>query len=363
MIEIDDGIFLTAEVIKTIGDEVIFPDFDTNTLWKINYRQEQSEAQLICRINEVQNGNRCFSDMQIKDNSVYLIPFSADSLYQVNINTGERTLLFDFSAFKTERNYFKHAKFMSSHLIGDNLYILPGAFPAIVKYNVKDKTIKIIDEWINQDKIRDLQNGYFRKTINHNGIIIAPFCDLNAVLLLNTLKDEIKIEYLDTPNGFCSVCMYGEKMYLTPRSYGKIVVYDNNKYKSLSNDVASNMELLLWEDYVIAIPSGEGNILIIDKKERCSNELDILGSYLSATIDKDGRMIIMSKQRGKLYIFEDKEKYYEVLVKPDVVCGNICMEEYKKRFWDKYKSVKECAIMEKSYSTISDFILHLKDEY
>lgn len=290
-------IVLDSEIIKKYNDKYVIAEVDGNTIWSIDLKDNLS-LKLLTQFSGESKSKRCFGDVIIEGNKLFFVPFSATSLYCLDMDTNETSCLLDFIGIANKK-YKVNCKFMSGHIYGEYLYLMPAAFPGIVKLNLHTKQYFIIDKWIDEPAIKDLNDGYFRKTLLHDGKIYAPFCDISKMLVLDLKTDSVTLENIwNDHQGFSSVSIHNNKIYLSPRNDGEITVIDlgtSNKTK-IDKEICGNAVLCEWGTNIVSSPSASGKVYVIDDDNNYVELLNSDGGYVTSVVSDDNLIVYLSEE-------------------------------------------------------------------
>ena len=338
----------------------------TETLWKIDSDYDE-ESTLIAEIKEENGRKRCFGDIKIINEKVYLIPFSANALYCVNLIDGRYMMLYDFSKYDTNKtNYNPEAKFLSSYVYEDNIYLFPATFPGIVKFNIVDNKITVFNKWI--DELDGLNNSsaYFRRTSICNSTIIAPFCEKNACLLFELNEDKSEIIFIGQSNmGFSSVGIKNKKYYLSPRGNGCICVFntgDKTTNTIQEIEVCRNLELYNWNGKIVGIPTVDGEIIVIDECDKIQDNIcNIVDGGFSAIIDNNNHLVLLSRKYGNIYVLNEyleiiKESYLRPNREKELLLRKNYIDNWLKRCIDNKCNL----LIEESGLSIKEYLQYVE---
>lgn len=314
--------------------EVIFENFIVyhNRLWftdiKSNgfyyYDFSTEETVLICEILEEEPKGRLFGSIILEDNIVYLIPFTATSMYKINLETKDyRKITFRSYKEKSEDNHY--VKFLSAHKYENKIYMIPSTYPAIVEYDCETERMAYYDSWMQDIKrfIRFDEKSFFRKSLLIDKKIYIPLCVGNAVLIFDLeKKQQIFKEVGSKKCSFSDICYDGQEFWLLPRRTGSFVRWNERlgKYKEIKNNICTSSSepvfnaIIYFDHKIIILLSGNNKVYGID-----SDKNEIL-EYNNYTLNNDSclrhyksndMLYLFSFQSRKLYTYSESNGKFD----------------------------------------------------
>ena len=350
-------IILDSETIKDYNGKIVMTEIDGNMIWCVDYKNNYF-PRLLAQFPNEKGRKRCFGDIVSASNKIFFIPFSAASLYCLDMDEDKWTCLIDFNGL-TNRIYKTNCKFMSGHIYGEYLYLMPAAFPGIVKLNFETKQYFIIDKWIDEPEVKELNDGYFRKTLLRDGKIYAPFCDTGKILILDLNTDKTTIENINNDNaGFSSVCIHSNRMYLSPRNPGKITIVDldtNNKTK-IDKEICGNEVLTEWGERIVCSPSSKGNLFVLDEDNNVVEMLNVNGGSVSSVVSGDNLIVVLSNKGTVREYSYDMRLIYENRIYLDLKNQNDENRKVVDILLESYFGSSNNPIMEDTNFDLSNFM-------
>lgn len=212
---------LTFETIAIKDNIGYASDYNRNGLFKVELTTGKCEYIKIFE-NEPVNRYRMHCDVVWCDDKAYYIPGSGNGIdiYSAQDNIVEMIAV-PLPEYKKYSFYNPQYKFVGAVRRGDILWLIPSTYPGIIKFDMRTKNIKIIDEWIEDDEYM-FRGGY---SVENNQIIMANGKS-NAVLIFDMEKEKGNIIHVGTMNnGVMSICKTKEGIWFAPRLQGAIVLW------------------------------------------------------------------------------------------------------------------------------------------
>ncbi len=147
--------------------------------------------------------------------------------------------VYDLTCKKFESIYIKkksdavEGMFLAAVIWNDYLYLFPFYYRGILKVNLNNWDIEVIDSWIaHVDKfIISSEAPYFRSDfVQKDSFIYIAFCNAPAVLEFDLSTDKFKI-YNVGNTGYSSIAFDGTNFWLAPRTMGNLVCWNLKKKK------------------------------------------------------------------------------------------------------------------------------------
>lgn len=287
----DDEFYLTAENYVFYQNKIWFSELECNELYC--YDVQSQIAGMVCKFyDEDEYRRRLFGDLIPVEEKLYLLPYSAEKMYEVDIVTGNvNGIEIDFHPKSKNPLYNEKAKFLSGHVYNDCIYLMPASYPAMIEYNRITGKISYYDEWI--DEIKEINRKvFFRKTIIVKNKIYAPSCMENFVLEFDVeTKQYCFYEVGDETCSYSSICKEGDWFWLSPRAEGPIVKWNIHTnqwkiYRSFPDCCTpckfSYANILSFCGYIYCIPLCAEYIVRIGKTR------DVLEAFLTDRIRSKG---------------------------------------------------------------------------
>ncbi|MDE7253388.1 MAG: hypothetical protein K2O32_10665 [Acetatifactor sp.] len=338
------------------------------------YDIQQQNSHLACKFHdEVEYQTRLFGDLIPVEDKLYMTPYAAGKLYEVDIATGNiRGIEIDLHPKTVKHLYNEAVKFLSGHAYKDCIYLMPVSYPAIIEYNCLTGKISYYDEWISQ--LEESQRGvFFRKTIMVGSKIYAPGCMGNYVLEFDVeTKQYHFFEVGDKTCSYSSICQVGEWFWLSPRGRGPIVKWkvDTNQWEAYRNFPAayvpcefSYADIVYFGGYIYCIPLSSKVVMRIEERNNLIESFyaEKLHAQVNACI-VNHKIYFFSRMTGEMMIV-DAEGNYE--------CRELLMPEKQKQYHQKNTSgtyrvlvknepQKEGDILQEDYSeALNDYLQYV----
>lgn len=312
-------LFLSADNFLKYENKIWFPEIDCNELYC--YDLNTDDIKMVCKIDtEVEYQHRLFSSLVVNNKKIYMIPFSAEMMYEVDILTKDvKSIEIKEPDSKQYSKYNKNAKFISGVKFNNCVYLIGTTYPAIVEYDCIAKTISYYDTWV-EDLMRLAKNNriaFFRKAIICGTKIYAPSCMGNCILEFDvkTKKHQFFIVGSEVCS-YSSICQVGEWMWLAPQGEGPVVKWNvyTNQWKEYWNfppkyipSQFSFSDIVYYEDYIYCIPLNSNMIIRIEVQR------EIMEEYELEEFDSIGLTVCVLN--NKMYLFSQTNNQFIVLKK------------------------------------------------
>ncbi len=213
---------LTFEAIAIKDDVGYASDYNRNSLFKVDMKT--GECTFIRLFDdEPVNLRRLHCTAVWIDKKIYFIPGSGNKIavFYPEDNSIESIQIplpksKQFSFYKSQFKFIRAVKYK------ENLWLIPCSYPGILKLNMQTKKIQVLDKWLENDTY------FFRAGlyVNDNKIVIANGKS-NAVLNFDMEKESGNIIHIGSENnGVMSICKEGDVYWFAPRLPGSIVAWN-----------------------------------------------------------------------------------------------------------------------------------------
>ena len=208
-----------------INGEAYASDYHGNGLYKVDI--QTGESKFLRRFDEEPiNYSRLHCAAVWIDSKIYFIPGSANkiSVYCPENNTIECIEI--PSVDSSKYSFYKpEYKFIRAIQNGDDLWLIPSSYPGIIKLNIRNQSIKMYADWIEEDEY------FFRRGIAlEDKKIICANGKSNAVLIFDMKSETARIEHIGTENnGVAAMCKVNDEYWFAPRLPGAVVAWNPDK--------------------------------------------------------------------------------------------------------------------------------------
>lgn len=210
--------------------------FDANKLWFTDsgcneiyiYDISTQKVEFLVKLEgEATYQSRLVGDLIIVEDKLYAIPFSAQSLYEIDLVCKKvNRYAIETKSMKKYEKYLMHAKFNSVHRYNNCIYLVGATYPAIIEYNYLTKEVHYFDEWVDEcfEFFNKEESLFFNKSILVGNKIFAPSCKGNAVLEFDIdKKTSLWHEVGSVRCAYSSIIVQEDWFWLSPRGKGPIV--------------------------------------------------------------------------------------------------------------------------------------------
>lgn len=194
-----------------------FPSFAENALL---YCDNTGNVEYAGKFFKEKSNTKLYGDVQYYKNKLIFVPLGAQNIAVYDLVQKK----FDFIPLKNQLDRIT-GLFFASIIWNDFLYLFPSFYPGILKVNLNNWNMELIDEWIEQIQglIVSSQDAYFRSDFVQRGpLVYLAFCNAHAVLEFNLCNKNVRIFNVGE-TGYSTIAYDGEEFWLAPRGIGAIV--------------------------------------------------------------------------------------------------------------------------------------------
>lgn len=242
---------------------------------------------------------------------LFLIPFEETVIVKYDIKKDKYECI-DFLALCNSK--IESPFFMAAFAYGNNIYLLGVKNLLLLKMDINNNCINCIDiqtEQLKKDRVFDKLDAVFRQqVVQIENMFYVPMCSANILFRFDASKDWF--EFIDIgkkEQGYSGICVQGDKMILSPRRSGSVVVWNyikNDVEKEISIDYVKGTSLpycgiLCCGDIFKLFPMN--NIIVDDKDKRY-----IMHGKYSFCKQMDKKNYYYEIDTGTLYEWIDNQK-------------------------------------------------------
>lgn len=248
------------------------------------------------------------------------VPFSAESIYALNIETGEvKKKLIDPPQSGFEE-YNSMAKFMSAFSYENKVFMVGVSYPAIVEYDIEKNELIYHDAWFRELCVffKTDDSAIFRKTMAVDSKIYAPSCKGNIVLEFSMETYNYHIYQVgDELCNFSAICYDGESFWLAPRDSDGIVewnkdtketnIYNNYPAGFIKRDYSFNDIIVTKNKKIILLPGSANMFLTFDENKNICEYENKIRNYgnVSGCKSDNGIQYLFSMKQEALFKIEN----------------------------------------------------------
>lgn len=220
IMHIEDGVIVDGKLWFVVSE--------MGGLFSYDLKYDQVKCFVLEGMKDYWNIEGAFRTVEYVNGKIYMIPFNADDIIEVNLESMDTEHIKINNSFK-----FKEGKnFMASFVRGDYIYFFGVLMPVILRLNTLDKSLEYVD--LTKEKViqeNENKDAYFRKQIVFkDGYIYAPFCNMQAVLKLECETMEYQIIKLGTfDSGYSGICYYQGEFWLSPRKNENLAIWNEEE--------------------------------------------------------------------------------------------------------------------------------------
>ena len=275
-------------------------------------------------------------------------------IYDLGKNKIEREIPIDISIMGDESNVFN--LFSRIAIIGNFAYILPGRYPAIIKLDLVDYSISLIDAWYksNKDAVVDEGRTIFSAAGTMNDDILLPFWQVGKMMIFHTKEENWDIVQVPQYEKFIfDIAIHKNEAYVSSslkNTICKIVNNEANEWLDLSHYDGCGTGILrtcIAGDEMMVFSNQVKSILAINLKTQeviesiaCKNEVSeeqknaayVDNQFLCAKKLED-KILACSVYEGMLYVYSISERKWS---KKELVVPQKYEKDVEKRVKNLY---------------------------
>jgi CDP-glycerol glycerophosphotransferase (TagB/SpsB family) len=279
---------------------------------------------------------RLFYQLTYKDKKIYFAPLNAKNIavFDIDANSFSSVPIKQAHQHLSGNNSFlDQVKFIFVTSFNNWIFIIPFAYPAIIRYNVESDNIDYFDDFLTlfQPFIIPSLPAIFSRGCKIDNYLFATSYNGNALLAFNMETCKSKIYRVGSNNNAYSVmCHHDGFLWLMPRNNGPIVKWKphTSLYEEFSSlppdfkgDNYSFIALIYSQYYLWAFPAGANIVLRIDPNTGNAEKAEIFQQECKAhrnpntprfsMAHSDGDTIIAQSGRGNLITYNCKTGEYK----------------------------------------------------
>lgn len=366
-----DGVYHSFETMLFFDDKLWFPEWSYNKLYY--YDLVQKKVVFFCELGEENIRNRLFCQVLMVNGDIYLIPFQAEKMYCVNIESKEveeinlYALLEDYDIEK------ENLQFLSAHNDNDVIYMVGAKDAIIVSYECKKKEAKLYDLKDEEIRVTARDTMFCRKSMLREGKIYIPLCGQNLVVVFELETNSVEAVRVGSDGcRYAAICYDGENFWLAPRENSAIVRwnYKEKTYKEFDafpDEYMANGfgDIVCIKNKIILVPMRANMVLSVDKSTgKILQYNDFFQVFKMCLCCNDNILYLFSAESGKLYAVNVEDN--------EIECNYINPEKedavyYRKKCSATYKYLSlnqkgNCNLSEDYQGALVDYIEYVLKE-
>ena len=270
-------------------------------------------------------------------------------IYDLEKNKLDKEIPIDVSIMGDESNVFN--LFSRIAIIGNFAYILPGRYPAIIKLNLVDYSISLIDDWYksNKDAVVDEGRTIFSTAGTMHDDILLPFWQVGRMLIFHAKEENWDVVQTPQYEKFIfDIATRDNEAYVSSCIKNTICKIEQNKaveWLDLDQYPKSGegiLRICLADNEMIVFPSRGKSILSINLETKeviesiaCKDEVQenqksaayVDNQFLCARRVED-KILACSVYEGLLYVYSLTERKW---AKKELVVPQKYEEDLEKR--------------------------------
>lgn len=247
------------------------------------------------------------------------------------------------------------------------LYLIPGNYGAIVRFDCETEKIEYIDKCILDLKKRygEQNNEIFRHgyALLGEDLYLASLCYRGIILKINLLSYEYEIIDMKEKGSFTSICGEENKCWLAT-SEGSILEWipKENRYREYADTAEAfaggnaYFDILKFSNYVIALPWNSKNITVIDVNSNETVKID-----LDKTIDSDAMCLCGKIFEDCLYTYSfTLKKLFKISIPKFEIIEEIILYEANNDNVEFWEGFAENVFHERNSLSLKEYISYIK---
>ncbi len=195
--------------------------------------------------NEVMRLNRQYFFAIEVDSKLFFSPMAADSIAIYEVETGLfKTIYIPEPLTKRKVEYNPSLKFVQIFHKEKYLFFTPHTYPGILRYNMENGNIDVIDDWIEdiEPYITKENKSYFSRGLINGDVLYLACTGANAIFEFNLTTYVHRIYCFQNNNsGYNGICSDGNDLWLAPLNKGAVVRFNagsrtTQEYSVMIND-------------------------------------------------------------------------------------------------------------------------------
>lgn len=272
------------------------------------------------------NGRAAYGPIKKIENKVYIAPRCSDKLLIYDTeNKNLQIIALEIDSIKEEGLY---NLFSSIYVDENEVFLFPGRYPAIVKYNVLTDAIEYIDDWYNADRTlwHNKQLVIFGSASVKGSEVYLPCWQKAEYYVFSLIDDSIKICKTKYSSGMSSLTFMEKEMLCSFKSND--IIYKLNSDKEVifeSSGYSGVSKISAWGDMVFVFPMKGGNISMYSNSsnswkhletmnagfEEVGKQYQIYDCNFLGVIEIGKYVLLASNYDGKLILLDMENKIIE----------------------------------------------------
>ena len=255
-----------------LGDTLIFPAFDHNSLYSMNKATKE-----VALLGEIPCERRCsirsFFSVECYKNLVILIPFDNNNIVIYNIEQKTFSEIELKTAFELGGN-IDFGKFACSAIYNNKLYVFPHYYPALVILNLDDYSLIYDVEFVNELKKKKVfSEPYITDVDVLEKVVYGSVGCFNGIIIYDMEVDSFYVKTLAySGNGFNGIKIDEKNIIIAPRITGPVLRCDINlnTIKELREGYEWKQavpchSILKWKNSFIFVPAMATELVVLNE--------------------------------------------------------------------------------------------------
>lgn len=364
-------------------DKLWFVAFDHNGLYCKCGGSEEAVLEAIIP-NERKYAFRLYAGMKKYGNKIFLIPFLADevAVYDINKKMFTKLSLKKVTEFGQKKIANENAKFWSSEIYGEFLFLFPHNYPAIVIINMCTLEIVYISDFIIElEKLSINNEPYITDVCVENKIAYCSCGCFEGFVQFGLKNRNIKICKVPVRgSGFNGILKIGSNIWLTPRVDGGVVRFDLKRnmttvYDRYPKDFSSSYvpfhTLYKWEEGILLMPDLSEQFVYLNPRTGEMENIKYLSDFISGEKSEDSygydKTMAYSIDGETISFMSGKDyTFYSINIKTGEICQNefYITSSYPKKGLFSLANIRpgDCLVFEeKDAFDICDFVEDMEE--
>ncbi len=325
-----------TEAMVKIGEEIWTVPVHYNFLVAINVNT--GATRYICQITE-KKSERLYSEIvNYKNEKLFFIPMSADSMAVYDMVTGNVECI-DIPFPKEyigKTHYNEIYKFARCRIFEDEMYIFPYTFPAIIKMNPESYEMEYYSDWVDtiEEEIEVREEVYFRDCFVKEDVVYMASCCSNTVLEFD-VKTKKSIVHVVGEKPFSTITWMDDWFYLSSKQGNELIRLKNLKDRRFQKIPGTD------RFPAIAAHVLNGKLYVISSKSEETYCLDEGNNLTNIDLEEDIILDVLLNDNVFWYIGENKsilgkyeKKHGADKHKVELILENVLEKQIIKKYED-----------------------------
>lgn len=325
--ESNDPYLLSIGSLCDTGEHLWFLTLHMNGLFRLNKKTWNAEY-IGSFIDEKAFDWRVYHTIHQSGKKLYFSPHSAEAIaiYDLVASSFQYVKL----PLPKEKKYNEQSKFSKIIECDGSLYFVPLHFPGIVKLNMEDNSVEIIDEWVEPIKkmICDSARGYFSNGVYNEarGSLVLASYNTNVVMEIDLKCKSAKLNAISSEKGgYSDILLVDETYWLITTDKPMLVSFNGvdgtiTEYKINLEGIPSDgiwqfQKLLFYNNFLYLVPAEVQRLVKFNLTNHSFSYADgfcpnSLKSDTPSESTHTGYFYVSSNATDKIYVTEKQSNQF-----------------------------------------------------